>query len=331
MVKKVIAALLTTLSIANSNAETVTYKLVTDAPAQYKPTNVYIDLFDADTYLGPSIGYGVKVETVLLGKIMPSVFFKSYYLDANARHNKSDGYPMPDGGLGKQTVLDLGCTLFLIGKEKKKDLRVVLSSHSSGKYTFTKYTMIPGTIKRQFGVEGGIYYNRRALEFDDASHSLYKYKSSTGVESPIESVGGSGINQPAGNYYQPYSMTNVVSLYGGVKLRKITNLVVDVNGRKKSNAKVIDLYADIMLAPIIPIADIVDQNGAKWEIKPESNALRHLGWRAGAMMRGSRTASIQFNFEFGQKPGPKLGTGFMENGTYINMGVGLGLGFKKFL
>lgn len=315
----------------SASAQMTSYTKISDDPHNYKPTAAYVDLFNADTYLDANIGYGLKVETVVLKRLMPWIQYKYSYLDI-ATHHVVSGYPTKEGGLKKQMILDLGGAFFLADKEKKKSLKVVLSSFSGGGYTHTRYMMVPGTIRRMFGVEGGIYYNRKALEFDDDSHSMYTYKTPTGQEVPIEGVGtSSGNPQPAGESYKPLSMTNVVSMYGGLRMRKVTSLFISVNGRTKNNAKVSDLYFDLMLAPVVPIADVVDISGAKWGIEAKKGSIRHLGWRVGYSARGVKTLGMQYNFEFGQKPGPMLSKSFLSNGTYISMGFGVSLAFKKLI
>lgn len=330
MKKVLIAAAIMAIS-GTVSAQSVKYSVLSDNPAGYKPTTACIDLFNADTYLGANISWGVKLETVLLKRIMPYINVRSAYLDA-ATHHVVSGYPTSDGGLHKQMNVDLGGALFLGNKEKQKNLRVVLSSYSTGRVTHTRYIMVPGTMVRLMGVEAGLTYSRRALQFDDASHDLYNYKTPSGQVVPIQSVGASGsYPQPAGESYQPLSMSNIVSIYGGVHLRKVTSLFIMAEGRKKSNARVSDVYVDIMAAPVVPIKDVVDISGATWGIEAKSNAIRHLGWRVGFATRGVRTLGLQYSFEFGQKPGPKLGKDFMDNGTYISVGMGFSLAFRKLI
>ena len=315
----------------SASAQMTSYTKVSDDPHSYKPTAAYIDLFNADTYLDASISYGLKVETVVLKRLMPWVQYRHSYMDM-ATHHVVSGYPTKEGGLKKQMVLDIGGALFLADHEKKKSLKVVLSSFSGGGYTHTRYMMVPGTRRRMFGVEGGVFYNRKALEFDDASHSMYSYKTPSGQVVPIDGVGtSSGNPQPAGESYKPLSMTNVVSIYGGVRMRKVTSLFINVGGRTKNNAKVSDLYFDLMLAPVVPIADVVDINGAKWGIEAKSGSIRHLGWRMGYSARGVKTAGLQYNFEFGQRPGPMLSKEFLGNGTFISMGLGVSIAYKKLI
>ncbi|MCW3124220.1 MAG: hypothetical protein JWQ38_3712 [Flavipsychrobacter sp.] len=327
--KMMLNAAILSCSLA-STAQMTSYTLLSSDPDDYKRSVVYVDLFTADTYLNPNLGSAVKAETVIGNRIMPWLQMKYSWADANTHHVVS-GFPTNASGLKKQFILDAGGALFLVSKNKDKRVKVVLSSHSFGGYTHTKYLMVPSTIKRMFGVEGGVYYNRRALEFEDKSHALYSYKSTTGsYAGPIEDVGStsSAAGAPTGESYKPLSMTNIMSIYGGIHYRKITNTSIRASGYgKRTNATIMDWYADIMLAPYVPIADVVDNTGQTFELVAAKGAINHLGWKAGATYHTAKTFSFEYNFEFGKKPGPSLGKGFMTNGAYISMGLGFSLGF----
>lgn len=312
----------------NTHAQTTNYRLLRSDPDDYKRTVAYFDLFTADTYLNPNLGSALKVETVIANRLMPWVQVKYSWADANTHHVVS-GFPTNASGLKNQMIVDAGGALFLTSKNKNKRVKVVLSSHSFGGYTHTSYLMVPSTVKKMFGVEGGVYYNRRALEFDDASHALYHYKSMDGsYDKPISALGSTTAGEPAGENYKPLSMTNIASIYGGIHYRKVNYTSIYATGYgTRTNASVIDLYADVMLAPIVPIANVVDIKGKEYEIVAQKGSIRNLGWKAGVTAHSAKTLSFEYNFEFGQKPGPMMGTGFMDNGTYISMGLGFALGF----
>lgn len=320
------------MSMVNANAQSVSYKLKETDPTGYRKSVLYIDPFNVDTYLNPCIGGGFKAETVIAQRIMPSVSMKYSYLDA-ATHHAVSGYPTAAGGLKKQLIVDAGAALFLINKNKNKRVKVVLSSHKSGNVTTTKYLMVPSEVKKLFGFEGGLYYNRKALEFDDDSHKMYHYRDASGaVDGPIGDVGGSSAagTQPSGEYYKPLSMARIFSVYGGIRSRKVTHTVIKTdNYGTRANNSVFDFFADIMLAPATSIKDVVDNSGAVWSLDPQAGSIRHLGWRAGFAQHNSFKTSFQYSFEFGQRPGPKLGSGFMDNGTYISLGMGISIGFNK--
>jgi hypothetical protein len=93
---------------------------------------------------------------------------------------------------------------------------------------------------------------------------------------------------------------------------------------------VADFYVDAMVAPVVPIAHVIDINGVEWKIKPEKGAIRNLGWRVGYIHHNSEnTVGFQYSFEFGQKPGPKLGEELMSSGAYLAFGLGLTIGSDK--
>jgi hypothetical protein len=306
------------------------YKVISDAPNDYKKTAVYVDVFTADTYLNPNLGSALKVETALGRNIMPWLQVKYSWADASTKHVVTD-FPKAPGGLKKQLVIDAGSVYFLANRNKKKRIKVVLSATSFGGYSYTRYMMVPGTVKRMFGVEGGLYYNRRCLQFGDQGPKSYHYQNATGYDQPIGLPGTVPVaQQPSGSAQEPLAMTHIFSIYGGLHYRKVRNLEINADGYgHKSNATVIDMYADIMLAPYITISDVVDVAGKEWKIVSQSGAIRHLGWKAGMTYHGAKKASLEYNFEFGRKPAPILASDFFGGGSYIAMGMGFSLGFDK--
>ena len=127
-----------------------------------------------------------------------------------------------------------------------------------------------------------------------------------------------------------HQMTHIFSIYGGLHYRKITNVEISTGEGIKANRNTVDLYADIMLAPVVPISNVIDNEGKEWKIVPQSGAIRHLGWKAGATHHNCGRVSLEYNFEFGQKPGPIMGKDFMNSGAYISMGMGLSIGSRKY-
>jgi len=330
--KKMILGCAIAAAATVSQAQTVSYKVSTNDANDYKRTMLYIDVFTADYYLTPTIGSALKLETMVGGRIMPWAKINFAWFDAATSHAVS-GYPTNAGGQKKQLITDLGAAFYLTNKVKTKKVKVVLSSHKSGNTTYSKYLRIPGEVKTMFGVEGGVNIARKALEFEDDSHEFYSYKSvSDGSEQPIGSVGGGSASSPAGEFYKPLSMTTVFSIYGGIHLRKITNLTILAGSYgARSNRNATDLYADIMYAPAVSISNVVDIAGKEWQLAPQAGGIRHLGWRAGFIHHNSQKVSFSYNFEFGQKPGPVMGKDLLNNGTYISLGMGLTVGSNKFI
>ncbi len=319
------------LSTVNATAQSVSYMLKETDPSGYRKSVLYIDPFNVDTYLTPCIGGGFKLETVIAQHLMPFIGVKYSYLDAVTLRSVTN-YPIATGGLKKQLVVDAGAAFFVVNKNKKKNVKVILSSHKSGDVTTTKFLTIPSEVKKLLGFEGGLYYNRKALEFRDGSHPLYHYRMEGSTASqPIADVTSfpSG-GQPSGNFYKPMSMARIFSVFGGIRSRRVTHTVIKTEKYgTRANNSAFDMYADMMISPGTSIKEVVDNSGTVWEIKPQAGAIRHLGWRAGFAFHNSFRTSFQYSFEFGQKPGPKMGSGFLYNGSYISLGVGIAIGFNK--
>jgi hypothetical protein len=324
-----IALAATMLGAAAANAQSVNYTKLVDDAKGYKKTMLYLDLFAVDTYLEPSIGSAVKLETVVAGRIMPWAQVKFALTDA-ASHHAVTGYPTVKGGQKKQLSIDLGGALYLVNKTKSgKPVKVVLSSFSTGRVRTTKYINVPAQVSKMFGPEGGVNFMRKAVGLGDDASKFYRYESMDGsVNLPIIGVGGSG-KQPAGLAYDPQSMTNVMSVFAGIHFRKVTNLSIKTDGYGvKSSRKVGDFYVDAMIAPVVPIANVIDAAGQEWKMVKQDGAVRNLGWRMGYTHHNSYKVGFEYNFEVGQRPGPKLGDGFMDNGTYMVLGMGLSIGSK---
>ncbi len=316
-----------------AKAQSVSYSLVESDPDLYKRTALHLGLLNFDTYNGMSVGGIFKLETVIADRIMPWVEVRPSWLDA-ATHHVVSGYPTAVGGIKKQLVTDFGGAFFFVNKNRKKNVKVVLSSStsSSGRWTRTSthYVMIPSEVKRMFGVRGGIYNNRRVLEMDESAHPFYHYKSLNGqIEVPIENVGQGGSVGPTGEYYKPLPMAHIMDFYGGLHFRKVTNTIIRTGGRKRSNTRILDLFADIMTAPVVSISNVVDNSGQEWKIVPQSGAIKRIGWRAGFISHSSRAVGFEFSVDFGQKPGPMLGRSFLNNGTYISLCMGLKIASGK--
>lgn len=332
---KIIKVLTLSTAIAASigaSAQRVSYKVATDAPDAYKRTMLYLDLFTVDTYLEPALGSAAKLETVIGDRIMPWAQVKFAWTDAASTHAVT-GYPMVDGGQKKQLSTDVGAALFLINKEANRKIKVVLSSHSFGGYRHTKYLMVPGTVKKMFGVEGGLNFMRKALRFEDQSHQFFRYQSMDGSQNlPIEGVGSSGTPQPAGLAYAPQSMTNVMSIAAGIHYRRVTNLTIQTDEYgTRSNRSTGDLYANVLVAPVVSIANVIDPAGVEWKLVAQDGGKKNLGWRLGYTHHNSVKVGFSYNFEVGQRPGPVMGDDFLNNGTYISLGMGLSIGSNKYL
>ena len=72
-----------------------------------------------------------------------------------------------------------------------------------------------------------------------------------------------------------HQMTHIFSIYGGLHYRKITNVEISTGEGIKANRNTVDLYADIMLAPVVPISNVIDNEGKEVTLEtdlPESES-----------------------------------------------------------
>ena len=318
------------------HAQQVSYTVLEKDPDKYKRTVLYLDLINFDTYNDFSAGYGAKLETFVGDRIMPFVYLKKSWIDAATTHAVS-GYPVAVGGLEKQSINEYGGAFFFSVKNKSRGIGVTLRSSSSRSggyiYTHTKSVSVPGEVKRMFGVRGSLFAHSKVLQLNEESHKRYRYKSADGlIDVPINNVGVFTSVQPAGEAYKPLPMMQATSLCMGLQLRKVTNIKLKVSGYgKRANAKVVDFYADIMYGLSTSISNVKDIAGKEWQIVPQANAIRKMGWRTGFAIHASKTWNILYSFEFGKRPGAIVGDNFLSNGTYLLTTAGMTFGSAKYL
>ncbi len=310
---------------------TVSYSIIETEANKYKHTVLYLDLIGFDTYFDASVSTNVRLETMIGERFMPAAEVRYSWSDVATSHPGT--YPTSIGGLQKQMILDIGGVYFFRSKVKKVPVKVVLHSHSSGNYTYTKYVLVPSEVKRMVGLRGGLFSDRKALTFKEESHPYFNYKSTDGLmELPINNVGNHTGVQPAGNAYMPLAMSTTPSLYAGIHLRNIKNTIIRTSGYgKRGNTKISDLYFDLMLAPTVIIKNVMDEDGVEWQIVPKSDGIRSLGYRIGYSLHSSRYCGFIWSTEFGKRPGAILGPSFLNNGTSLTFNLGISIGSGKYL
>lgn len=315
-----------------TSAGTASISVLGTDVSKYKRTVLCADLLNIETHNDATVYAKFKFETLIGDRIMPFVSIRSTWLDAATRHVFND-YPMPAGGLQKMTATDIGGAFFFKVRTIDRDLKIVLRSSHGGGYSYTKYTHVPGQVMRLTGIRGGMFNYKKALKFGEDSHSMYRYKSADGLtDLPINDVGVFTDPQPAGQSYQPMSMSIVKCLFAGLQLRSATNTFVKVAGYgRRSNARVLDLYMDLMYAPSITISNVRDIDGNEWQLVPGDKALRRLGYRFGYSIRQSKNAGISFSNEFGLRPGAIMSKSFLSSGAYISLGCGMSLASGKYI
>ena len=149
----------------------------------------------------------------------------------------------------------IGAAYFLKQVDRSENVRVVLSEKTSydGRYTLTKYLMVPGTVSYKFGVQGGAYYRLSPYEFE------VQYDS------------------------KDLNMTNI-GLYAGAVIKRSTSLKISYNGNNTAlYSGNWDFFADAMILPVSSFKDTETQAAISSSDK-ELIKQSPLGFRAGCRL-----------------------------------------------
>lgn len=284
----------------------VSYTLIEDNP--YAIKHLYVRLnpiyFEGFRANKASIGVGVEVRYLLKDKFIFNFNnWKSY--STIAENTAGD----------KFLLRDLSAEFILIDKASEGDVRVNLSSSTSesAKYrtTATKYIQVPGTTRKILAIRGGVLNYKTPFEPTDLKKIDYN---------KILDTGGISLSQ----YAIAGSLVKSTSVFVGLSYSVIHNTKIKVEGYRKikSNQTWLNLYADIMFAPVVTLDNFYDENiSNSWFIIENGNngiEKKRLGWRTGFVTDFHTTKLITFSgrVEVGSR------TGIKNNGFYLYCGMG---------
>ncbi len=173
-----------------------------------------------------------------------------------------------------------GAAYFLKQFDRAENVRVVLSEKTSydGRYTLTKYLMVPGTVSYKFGVQGGALYRSSPYEFE------VQYDS------------------------KDLNMTNI-GLYAGAVIKRSTSLKISYNGKNTAlYSGNWDFFADALILPVSSFKDTQTQAAISSSDK-ELIKQSPLGFRAGCRLYQADKREITgkrfgvcYSGTFGKKP-----------------------------
>ncbi len=174
----------------------------------------------------------------------------------------------------------VGTAYFLKKLDRAENVRVVLSEKTSydGRFTLTKYVMVPGTVAYKLGVEGGAYYRLSPYEID------FEYDS------------------------KELNMTNI-GFYAGAVLKRSTSLKITYNGNNTAlYSGNWDFFADAMFLPISSFKDTETLTAISSTDK-ELIKQSPLGFRAGCRLYQAdkkeitgKRFGVSYSGAFGKKP-----------------------------
>ncbi len=327
MIKKLSLAALLAASTLTANAQKVNYSVVETDPDRAKTTTLDLQFLNLGTYQGFGMGYGIKAETMLTDKIGAFLEYKNTYFETpNSSSASSElGAIVPSAGLKHNMNIEAGGTYFFLKRKVASNVKVQLSSMSFGNVTVIHYTSVPSLVQHMLGARGGLTYFQKALDFESASHKYFNYKSKDGKTNvPIDEEFAGLHVQPDGNSWEPFTNSKVFAIFAGLDYRNIRNTIIQAEDYGRcANATSFDIYFDLMVAPSISFANVIDTARHEWQIVPTSKGTSNFGYRFGVTRHPGRTVGFSSTLEFGKKPSAVMGAGFFNTGGYINYTISL--------
>lgn len=317
--KKLALFALTLLSL-HVGAQEVKYKILSDDPRHVKPFSLSLDPFYCD--LGATdihMGWQVRADLLFLKRLEFRAEYRRAYLDINESSGESGAY-IPSKGVKPASHFEGGVSLFLFDKLKKTNTKLVLSSRTSGNYTYTKYIMIPATKRKMFGVRGGVYAYNVAMEIDgNKNGEFFTVKTEDGNTTLPEGAPDGAI-----------TMYTTGAVYGGLHWKSIIDVIARTDYGIRKVGGMSDFYIDVLFSPVVSFGN-VRNNGIDYTMEANKDKVKRFGWRAGWQMRHPNKVWFDYKFEFGARPGFKSTEkiGLDSERIYMMFGFGLNIPVGK--
>ena len=306
------------LNTNNSQAQQISYKILEDEPLS-KNLFIGINVFDAIAYSpNNTIGYNVYGNFLLGNRLQLDAEFRSSYLDDNV------AAVFAPKDLSKNWSFSAGAEFNLSHQVKKGKARVVLSSSTVGRTTYTRYIEVPAMFRKIWSVRGGIqqFHNNYQVDMDLIStpnKSDIQYKDANGqLKYLVDQV----------NFETPTYTMNAFCFYAGLDFKSIVNVKIKPEGyREKRKASKFNMYADVLLSPSITYTLVPNEKQAQFkgiDIDIPENKRSNFGWRLGWKQDMGKYAGLSFKAEFGQMPGNPASPWFVSVGGGLHIGAKIG-------
>lgn len=219
------------LGFFNSQAQGVSYDILTDDAAEIKHV-VNFNLLDFDLGLYNLSGSSLNLALWGHNQLFPK-FFLEYkvrvgYISWATAINK-----VKNIGLKPLQNYEVGANYdFFIGKKSKSHkYKMVLESRRFGSYTETKYFYAPGISRMKIGVRAG------------AKADLNQYRKNAGALKNFSPASGAIQD----TYFNHFGF----GFYAGISFKKLRNLIVDVDGYGlRSNSLRQNWIIDMLITPV---------------------------------------------------------------------------------
>jgi hypothetical protein len=289
-------------------AQRISYTLLEDNPQAIN--QLYIRL-------NPLYFEGFKTNTASIGRGIEIRYLLKDMLIFNFNNNVSYSTIQENNNNDKFAIRDLSVEYILSDKSKSKDVKINLSSSTSGNVTYSKYVTVPGTTRYIFAARGGVLNYKSPFKIGELSKAV---KTTILDEEGYKTKG-----------FEPSaSIVRSTSIFAGLSYSIINNTRIKVDGMRKikSNERWLNLYADVLFSPLIKIDDFEATN----ENNKISNFVvndvfekQRIGLRTGFLVDYHTNKNVTFGgrAEIGSRPGIK-GYGF-----YLYCGMGMTISLIK--
>jgi len=296
-------------------AQSVNYRIVENDPDK---RNLFIHLnpFNAQAYMSDiSIGYNIQATWLVAPIFQLQVDYRKAYLDANA----SGVFSPP--GLTKCSQIEAGGVFNLNWRKKSVFNKVVLSSFSTGRYTYTKYIMVQAEARKAFGIRGGFlsFLSNHKVDNDITAaftQNDIQGKASDGVVRYLRDT----LNFETINY-----TARSTGFYAGIDLKTLRHVRIDADGYgMRANKVTNNFYADVLFTPLIKYELKPNANQAAFkdvDVNISQNKRRMLGWRLGWQWAWNQGFGFNTKMEIGQQPGVPKKSFFMTLGFGFTIGL----------
>lgn len=312
MKKTILISIIYVLQLQIANAQKLSYDIVKDDPKNFKPFSLSLDPFNGGMYMGNAlIGAKVKADLILFKRIEARFEYNYFYLDMLASKKKVST---------NSSGMELGGSFFLFNRTKNKTLEVTLSTSESGNKRYRTYLKVPAHKFVMWGIRGGVLVEKNNFQATAADKFVV-----INVANNLDTMKSFGSAKNA--EFETQLISTI--LYAGISRKGITNLLLDVDGynKKKKNAVMNDVFVDVMMAPILSIANIQQVN-RELEVIPADGVKQTIGWRCGWVFRNPEKVGFSAKIEFGSKPQIKTGDSFGAYYGFVSFGLNIPMTIK---
>jgi len=293
-------------------AQQVRYKVLEDDPSDYKAVSLSLEPFYADIHsVNIAAGFSVRADALIMRRFEVRADFRRSYWDSKSGEEGKNLLSV--NGIKNQLFFEGGGSLFFTNKTRRKSLKVVLSSYTSGNYRHTKSIQVPAHVRSMWGIRGGFSYASTPVVLEN-DHTEY-----------MQLLNKDGVDVSDQEDLDALTMFNRSTVYAGLTWKTIKSLVVSTDYGTKSNKNAADFYIDFLFAPTVNVRNIVKDDGTEYSVKFEGDNMKRMGWRTGWAVRSPNAIGLTYKFEMGSRPGYRSKKGITFENAFMMFTVGLNI------